>query len=188
MDEIQRFNAGLFEDSELKFIAIDQLIGDDLLEQLHRSANPFSLLRTQPDRTFSSDYLCNLLAMQSPIIAYRFRHHYRYLVGAFTLEKLKTAVAQKHLAPDHKIPVFVLKKKPSERTRLRVIQFELMENLLDKCFVSNTKKIRFLLENWFTKDAGKRSIFQSKEWQALYPNITSIEGLSGYLSLSKKNV
>ncbi|BDM64472.1 hypothetical protein NFHSH190041_19240 [Shewanella sp. NFH-SH190041] len=188
MNEIQKFNKILFNESELLYVQLDKLNADEVLQRLHHSANPFSLLRVKPERMLNADYLYNLLVLQAPIIAYKYRHHYRYIVGAFTIERLHSAVAQKQMPFEHKFPVFVLKKKPSESIRLRILQFELIENLLDKCFVGDTKKIRFLLESWFTKDAGKRSIFQSREWLSLYPDITSISAFASYLSASKKDI
>ncbi|PSV36355.1 hypothetical protein C9J44_10390 [Photobacterium sp. GB-27] len=188
MKELERFEATLFDNVELKKIALEDLISDDILERLYCEANPMSLLRTQPKVNFNSEYLFNFSTLQSPVIVYAFRRHFRYLTGSFTVDNLRTGVAQKLISPDYQLTVIVLKKKPSEFVRLRVIQFDLTDNLLDKCFVSDTKKIMFLLKKWFKKDKGKRSILQSKEWRSLYPHITSTESLAAYLSTSKNYI
>lgn len=188
MKELRKFDSMLFDNIELKHIALDGLVPDDVLERLYGQANPIALLRNQPKIHFNSEYLFNFSTLQSPVIVYPFRRHFRYLVGSFTVENLRTAASQKLISPEYELPVFVLKKKPSESVRLRLIQFDLTDNLLDKCFVNDTKKILFLLKKWFKKDEGKRSIFQSKEWRSLYPQITSTEALASYLSASKKDI
>ncbi|MEZ8101895.1 hypothetical protein ACED32_15625 [Vibrio bivalvicida] len=188
MKELNKFESTLFDNVELKHIALDDLVPDDILEKLYSEANPIALLRTQPKVNFNNEYLFNFSTLQSPVIAYPSRRYFRYLVGSFTIENLRTANAQKLISPDYELPVFVLKKKPSETIRRRIIQFDLTDNLLDKCFVSDTKKILFILKKWFKKDVGKRSILQSEEWRSLYPQITSTEALASYLSASKKDI
>lgn len=188
MKELKSFESALFDNVEFKKIALKDLVADDILERLYGEANPMALLRTQPKVNFNGEYLFNFSTLQSPIIAYPFRRHFRFLVGSFTVDNLRTAVAQKLISPDYHLPVMVLKKKPTESVRLRIIQFDLTDNLLDKCFVSDTKKIMFLLKKWFKKDEGKRSILQSKEWRSLYPKITSTESLAAYLSASKNDI
>lgn len=188
MIAFKKFDMALFDNIELRHVALNNLVPDDILERLYGEANPISLLRTQPKVNFNDEYLFNFSTLQSPVIVYPFRRHFRYVVGSHTIDNLRTAVAQKLIPSDYHFPVFVLEKKPSEAIRLRIIQFDLTDNLLDKCFVNDTKKILFLLKKWFKKDEGKRSIFQSIEWRALYPQITSTEALAAYLSASKNDI
>jgi hypothetical protein len=49
---------------------------------------------------------------------------------------------------------FVLKKKPSPALRRSIALFDLTNDLLAKCFISDTKKISFYLRSWFKKDEG----------------------------------
>jgi hypothetical protein len=93
MKELARFESTLFDSVELKHIKLDELVPDDILERLYGEANPIALLRTQPKVHFNNEYLFNLSTLQSPLIVYPFRRHFRYLVGSFTIENLRTAVA-----------------------------------------------------------------------------------------------
>ncbi|PQJ47565.1 hypothetical protein BTN99_06455 [Vibrio campbellii] len=187
MDRQAKFHRDLFEQTTWQTVNIEQLVADEILTHFYAKANPIALLRNQPNHKHHPAYLFNLLALQSPIICYSFRRHYRYLAGSFTIEKLRDAIAKNELPSDKEIPVFVLNKKPNSELRKQIIQFDLTNNLIDKCFISDTKKISFLLRNWFQKDEGKRSIFQSQEWLSLYPNLNTVEKTAAYLSISKKD-
>jgi hypothetical protein len=187
VDRQAKFHRDLFEQTTWQRVNVEQLVADEILTSFYAKANPISLLRNQPNHQHHPTYLFNLLALQSPIICYSFRRHYRYLAGSFTVEKLRDAIAKNELPADKEIPVFVLNKKPNSDLRKQIIQFDLTNNLIDKCFISDTKKISFLLRNWFQKDEGKRSIFQSQEWLNLYPNLNTVEKTAAYLSISKKD-
>ena len=129
--------------------------------------------------------LYNLLALQSPLICYRFRKNYRALTGTFTLASLHHAQSKLLLKEDTKIPVFILEKKPDESVKKAIALFSLTNDLLSKCFISDAKKIGFYLRAWFSKDEGKKSLFQSAEWSALFPHIDTAEKLASHLSISK---
>lgn len=187
MDIQAKFHRDLIEQTAWQKVTVDQLVADEILTSFYAKANPISLLRNQPNHQHHTTYLFDLLTLQSPIICYSFRRHYRYLSGSFTVEKLRDAIAKNELPSAKEIPVFVLNKKPNSDLRKQIIQFDLTNNLIDKCFISDTKKISFLLRNWFKKDEGKRSIFQSQEWLNLYPNLNTVEKTAAYLSISKKD-
>ncbi|NLS14189.1 hypothetical protein HGP28_14960 [Vibrio sp. SM6] len=184
---MERFHRNILTQAQWQPIAIDLLVQDDILESMFAAAHPSSLLRNQAQPGQNSNFRFNLLALQSPVICYSFRRHYRYLSGAFTVEKWSKAIADRQLESDTTMPVFILPKKPSETIRRQLIQFDLTNNLLDKCFVSDTKKLSFVLRNWFKKDKDARSIFQSQEWRSLYPQLNTAEKVANYLSITKKD-
>ncbi|MDE1317838.1 hypothetical protein L9X50_07445 [Vibrio aestuarianus] len=187
-DGIQRFNATLLDNIDLTKVKVNELKPDDTVEELFSQANPFSGLRTSNEAIDKSAYLFNLLSLQSPIICYRYRKQYKTLTGSFTLTKLRCAIAQLQLPSDHSILVFVLKKKPSSDIKRAIVLFDLTNDLLSKCFISDTKKISFYLRTWFKKDDGKRSIYQSKEWQTFFPKLNSAEKVANFLSISKADL
>lgn len=187
-DEITRFDATLLDNVELIRVSVKELSSDDTIQDLFAQANPLSGLRTSNEANDKSAYLFNLLSLQSPIICYRYRKQFKALTGSFTLTRLRCAIAQHHLPDDFSIMVFVLKKKPSPSIRRAIILFELTNDLLSKCFVSDTKKISFYLRSWFRKDEGKRSIYQSDEWLTFFPELNSAEKVANFLSISKADL
>ncbi|RXJ71679.1 hypothetical protein CS022_20285 [Veronia nyctiphanis] len=130
----------------------------------------------------------DLLLIQSPIICYAHRNTYRAVSGLFTVSAIKKASIQNAFPKDEPVRILLLKNKPPVDVRKTIIQYELTTNLLDRCFISDTKKISTFLRAWFVKDDGKRSIFQSKEWLTLYPDLTSADKVAKYLSVSKKDL
>ena len=187
-DEIYRFDETLFDNVELVRVNITDLRSDEIIEQLFEIANPVGGLRTSNETIENSAYLFNLLSLQSPMICYRYRKHFKTLTGTFTLAKLRCAIAQHHLSEDHSVLVFVLRKKPSPVIRRSIILFDLTNDLLAKCFISDTKKISFYLRSWFKKDAGKRSIYQSEEWLTYFPALNTAEKVADFLSISKADL
>ena len=188
MDEIIKFDQQILKDLKVLQIKVSELQPDTQLQALYQSANPISLLNNQPRNNYNSEFLFNLSALISPVIAYSFRKHYRYLVAHLTVTEHKNAIAHKALKEDHTIPVFLLTKKPPDQVRLKIVQFELTQIMLERCFVSDTTKILNVLEKWFERDEGKKSIFQSAQWQSLYPEITTVEAFAKYISVSKKKL
>ncbi|MDQ2107699.1 MULTISPECIES: hypothetical protein [Vibrio] len=187
-DDIKHFDATLLDNVELIRVPIKELSTDDTIRDLFAQANPLSGLRTSNEANDKSAYLFNLLSLQSPIICYRYRKNFKALTGVFTLTRLRCAIAQHHLPDDFSILVFVLKKKPSSNIKRSIVLFDLTNDLLSKCFISDTKKISFYLHAWFTKDEGKRSIYQSDEWQIFYPELNSADKVAKFLSISKADL
>ncbi|WP_232376001.1 hypothetical protein [Alteromonas macleodii] len=173
------------EGLDFRKILISEIVFDDVIHSLFASANPVAGIRTTSDSHDKDATLYNLLALQSPIICYRFRKNYRALTGTFTLASLHHAQAKLRLKEDAKIPVFILEKKPNESVKKAIALFSLTNDLLSKCFISDAKKIGFYLRAWFSKDEGKKSLFQSAEWSALFPHIDTAEKLASHLSISK---
>lgn len=186
MDEIQRFDQTLLDNIEFIKVKVNSIKPDETIKELFDKANPLSGLRTSSETIDKSAYLFNLLSLQSPIICYRYRKQFKSLTGTFTLTKLQCITAQHH--SEHSIHVFVLKKKPSESIKRTIVLFDLTNDLLQKCFISDTKKISFYLKEWFKKDEGKRSIYQSEEWLTLFPKLNSAEKVANFLSISKSDL
>lgn len=185
---LKKFNDEIFLNTEEVFIPISYLIFDDIAIELFKNANPISGFRNANDKIEDREFFYHLLLLHSPILCYRYRINYKTILGLQTAQKLKRAVDQNVLEPTTNIPVRVLKKKPSEHIRKALIQFELTNDLLMKCFVSDTNKISFFLKNWFKKDQGKKSIFQSEEWLSLFPHFDTAKKLAQYLSISEKDL
>ncbi|QSX31990.1 hypothetical protein JYB87_09290 [Shewanella avicenniae] len=186
--ELLRFDDSLFEQIDVLQVKISALITDDAIDEIFKDANPVSGLRTSKQSVSDSAYLFNLLSIQSPIICYRDRKRFKALTGCFTLIKLRAAIAQHLLPSDHAVMVFVLRKKPSVALRRSIVLFDLTNDLLAKCFISDTKKISFFLRAWFRKDEGKKSIYQSKEWLTYFPSLNTSAKVAEYLSISKADL
>ncbi|PSV13474.1 hypothetical protein [Photobacterium leiognathi] len=185
---IERFHDQLLDNYEFTSVCVEEIFYDDILKELFEEANPISGLRGCNIENGDTANLFNLAALQSPIICYRYRNHFRVVAGVFTLNMIRKGIAQRHVHSDYKVPVFILSKKPIGLVRKHIIQFDLTNMLLTKCFISDTKKISFFLHAWFEKDQGKRSIYQSKEWLSLFPNLDTTEKVSNFLSISKKSL
>lgn len=183
--KLEKYNEKILDGLDFRKILISEIDFDDVIHSLFASANPVAGIRTTSDNNDKEATLYNLLALQSPIICYRFRKNYRALTGTFTLASLQHAQAKLRLKEDAKIPVFILEKKPSESVKKAIALFSLTNDLLSKCFISDAKKIGFYLRAWFSKDEGKKSLFQSAEWSALFPHIDTAEKLASHLSISK---
>lgn len=187
-DEIYRFDETLFDNVELLRVNITELKSYDIIEELFEIANPIAGLRTSHESIDKSAYIFNLLSLQSPMICYRYRKQFKTLTGSFTLTKLRCAIAQHQLPEDHSVLVFVLKKKPSPSLKRSIILFDLTNDLLAKCFISDTRKISYFLRSWFKKDQGKRSIYQSEEWLTYFPALNTAEKVADFLSISKADL
>lgn len=189
MDEtLERFNNKLLDNYTLLSVCVEDVFYDDLLKEILEIANPVSGLRSSNSREGDCANLFSLAALQSPIICYRYRNHYRAVAGVFTLDLIRKGIIQKQLHEGYEVPVFVLSKKPSALVRKYIIQFDLTNSLLTKCFVSDTRKISYFLHSWFAKDDGKRSIYQSQEWLSIYPNLNTADKVAKFLSISKKDL
>lgn len=183
--ELGTFDKKILDITTFEKVSIADIAFDDVIASIFSTANPIAGMRTASQSLENGTQLYNLLALQSPIICYRFRKGYRALTGAFTLTTLLHAQATLQLKSDTQIPVFILQKKPTESVKRAIALFSLTNDLLSKCFISDAKKIGIYIRAWFTKDKGKKSLFQSAEWSALFPNIDTAEKLASHLSISK---
>jgi hypothetical protein len=190
LTQLENFDAGLILGHNIVWstVELETLFYDDILKSMLEEANPLAGLRTSNKKINSTIILPRLLSFTSPIIAYKFRNHFRILTGIFTLNDLRKAKEQQFIKQDYKIPILLLSKKPSETVRRMLVQFDLTHNLITKCFINDTSKIIFYLNAWFQKDVGKRSIFQSEQWLQLYPTINTKDNFAKFLSLSKKDL
>lgn len=182
---LERFDRKILDGLDFRKVLISEIVFDDVIHSLFASANPVAGIRATSKNYDEGAKLYNLLALQSPIICYRFRKNYRALTGNFTLATLQRAQATLQINADAQIPVFILEKKPDDSVKKAIALFSLTNDLLSKCFISDAKKIGFYLRAWFSKDEGKKSLFQSAEWSALFPHIDTAEKLASHLSISK---
>lgn len=168
-------------------ISLDKILIDEELEAIINSANPISATRTAHQSSALNFNLQYLTAHQSPMICYSYRNHFRLLAGLFTHSNLSQI--QSIIDPNNTqtFPVFLLKNRPPRDIRRLIILHDLTTNLLEKCFINDTQRINRFLESWFEKDEGQRSIYQSLEWQTLFPELKTKSSVSNYLSLSKRD-
>ena len=183
-----KFEASLFDSCVEKSVLVSDIHLDDIAQTMFTKANPISCLRSSNDHVEDSVYFFNLLALRSPILCYRYRHYYVAIGGFMTLIKIKRAIDQAVLSKEKMIPVKLINKKPAENIRRAFIQFDVVNDLLIKCFVSDTKKISRCLRSWFHKQEEKRSIYQSEEWLTLFPQLNTAKKLARYLSISEKDL
>lgn len=169
-------------------VSLDSIFFDDELEVLIGNANPFSSVKAVSEKKLLNAYPFTYLCYQSTMIGYRFRKRIKLVSGCFTAKTLFTAQAVHQLPDDFMAPMFVLNKKPPQVVRRQMAQFDLTNNLINKCFVSDSRKIGQYLRAWFSQQPGKKSIYQSEEWQALYPEINTSQKLADFMSISKKEL
>jgi hypothetical protein len=183
--DLEKFDEKILDGLDFRKVLISEIVFDDVIHSLFASANPVAGIRATSGNHDKGAKLYNLIALQSPIICYRFRKNYRALTGTFSLAKILHAQATLQLKADAQIPVFILEKKPDESVKKAIALFSLTNDLLSKCFISDAKKIGFYLRAWFSKDEGRKSLFQSAEWSELFPHIDTAEKLASQLSISK---
>ncbi|QDF75254.1 MULTISPECIES: hypothetical protein [Shewanella] len=169
-------------------VSLDRIFFDDELEALINNANPFSSVKAVSEKNLLNTYPFTYLCYQSAMIGYQFRKRVKIVSGCFTAKTLFTAQAMQQLPEDFQVPIFILNKKPTQMIRRQMAQFDLTNNLINKCFVNDSRKIGQYLRAWFSKQAGKKSIYQSEEWQALYPELDTSKKLAEFLSISKKEL
>ncbi len=168
--EIFRFDASLPNNVDLINVSIKDLSSDDIIVDLFKHANPHGGLRTSNEGIDRTAFLFNLLSLQSPIICYRYHKRYKILTGWFTLTKLSCAIAQHQLPEDSSVLVFVLKKKPSAAVRRGIVLFDLTNDLLSKCFVSDTKKSVSIYDHGLVKTKGNEVFTNLKNGSPTSPH------------------
>ncbi|BBM64735.1 hypothetical protein VA249_13810 [Vibrio alfacsensis] len=93
----ERFHNQLLDNFELSRVCVEDIFYDDVLTEIMERANPVSGLRSSSSREGDLASLFNLAALQSPLICYRYRNHYRILAGVFTLNLIRKGLAQRQL-------------------------------------------------------------------------------------------
>lgn len=187
-NELENFNKKILDITTFEKIPISNIVCDDVIKTLFESANPIAGIRTTSEYHEQGAQLYNLLALQSPIICYRFRKSFKALTGTFTLAKLLNAQATFLLEEDSVVPCIIIDRKPSESVRRSIALFALTNDLISKSFINETRKIIFYLRAWFPVDDGRNSLFKSNEWLTLFPHIDTAEKLANHLSISKADL
>ncbi|WP_434144920.1 hypothetical protein [Photobacterium leiognathi] len=101
---IERFHDQLLDNYEFTSVCVEEIFYDDILKELFEEANPISGLRGCNVENGDTSNLFNLAALQSPIICYRYRNHFRVVAGVFTLNMIRKGIAQRHVHSDYKVP------------------------------------------------------------------------------------
>lgn len=159
---------------------------DDELSKLVQAANPVGITKMASLLYEGNPALLYLLAEQSPLICYQYRNNLYLLSGFFTYTKLAHHAASDEQVSNMEFPIKLYVRKPDAQTRRLFALHSLCNSLLNEGGLHSSEAIGEYLSSWFRKDANARSIYQSSEWQSLYPELTTTEAVSKALHLNKK--
>jgi hypothetical protein len=179
--EYMTFSSKILEGVEFVEIAISEIRLDDEAQKIINDTNPIAGLRTQADFSKTNPKLINIMLLQSPMICYSYRNKYKLMGGFFTYCKLLNLSNS-----DYVVRVTVIQKKPSAQNRRLFFLQDLTRALLTEGFTNESVQIKSYLEAWFNKDPQRRSIYQSCEWQTLFPKLKTMEAVANWLHISKK--
>ncbi len=173
---------------KLSHYSLNKVQLDDELAAIVRAANPIAATKTTSMLFEGAEDNLDLLAFQSPMLCY-FRQRQLYLLsGFYTFTKLLSFAVNSKEETSRLYPLFVMEGHLSRATRRHIILHALTQSLLNEAFVTNATAIGEFLNAWFEKDNGAKSIYQSTEWQAIYPTLTTKEKVSDWLHISKKQL
>ncbi len=183
--EYMAFSSKIMEGVEFVEIPISEILLDDEAQKIILDTNPIAGLRTQADFSKTNPKLINIMLLQSPMICFKYGKKYRLIGGFFTYCKLST-LSHENNSTDNKVRVTVIQKKPSAQNRRLFFLQDLTRALLTEGFINESVQIKSYLEAWFNKDPQRRSIYQSSEWQTLFPKLKTMEAVANWLHISKK--
>ncbi|MEP2653600.1 MAG: hypothetical protein ABJH06_16605 [Paraglaciecola sp.] len=179
----EKFSSRLMKNLAFSKVNLNKISFDDEVKKIVRCCDPVSGLRSRARLSEMNPKLLDVMLIQSPIICYPFRNTYKLIGGFFTYTQL---IVHPYIEPDIDIHIFQLDQKPSsDCCRLFFLQ-DLTRSLLTEGFVSESRKLKHFLESWFKQDTDKRSIYQSSEWQTIFPDIKTMNDVSEWLHISKK--
>ncbi|UJF17096.1 hypothetical protein L0B53_04040 [Vibrio sp. SS-MA-C1-2] len=178
----------LMKEPEVKMALIDDIKVDPDLQNLIQKADPVSGTRLSYGILDVKPALLNIRAYQNMMLAYQYRSRYYLLSGFFTYKELLYCSAKEYINKDSLFPIAVFNQKPPLHLKRQIFLSELTHHLLNLGFTSHSNEIGHYLQSWFNVDEGKRSLFQSKEWQSLYPHITTKAELARRLNISERGL
>ena len=180
-----KFSSKVMEGIKFVEIPFKKIRLDDEAQNIIEATNPIAGLRSQSDFSKINPKLINIMLLQSPMICFQYRNTYRLIGGFFTYCKLLTHSHPENSA-DYVVRVTVIQNKPSAQNRRLFFLQDLTRALLTEGFTNESVQIKSYLEAWFKKDPQRRSIYQSCEWQTLFPKLNTMEAVAKWLHISKK--
>lgn len=175
----------LLVDVKLEMIAFNQLQLERSLKSFCESFNLLSTLKPSSDDNVESPASILLDSYQAPLLASKTEAgYYRVISGLLTYQKLC-----KIYAGDAKalVPCIVLPRRPNKDILHLLMLNDIVRPLL-KQFVNVTgDSITQSLSAWFVTDEHP-SIFNSPQWQSLFPMIKTKKQLCEWLHVSTKTV
>jgi hypothetical protein len=172
----ENYMEALYSKGEYQILENKRIELDKFTKSILEKANPVAAIRWRNAvPTDSPKYKLN--ALQSPLIGYfDAKGIFRVISGVFTFQQV---------APEpQQVPAFVLQKCPTANMRKQMLLNELTRCLLDQCFVNSPSLIADYLLSWF--DTHHQSLFRNKDWQKIYPEITTKKQFCERLGISFK--
>jgi hypothetical protein len=183
--EFEKFSSKIFDGVEFVEVPLGKIILDDEAQKIIEAANPVAGLRAQADFSQINPKLINILLLQSPIVCFVSRNKYKLISGFFSYCKLRT-LSHDDISPDYVVRVTIIQKKPLPNNRRLFFLQDLARALPTEGFTNESVQIKTYLEAWFYKEPHRRSIYQSSEWQTLFPKQKTMEDVAKWLHISKK--
>jgi hypothetical protein len=183
--DFEIFSSKILDGVEFVEIPLSKIILDDEAQKIIEAANPIAGLKAQAGFSKINPKLINILLLQSPMICFSYRSKFKLIGGFFTYCKLLT-LSYDGITPDYVLRVTVIQKKPLANNRRLFFLQDLTRALLTEGFTNESVQIKTYLEAWFYKEPKRRSIYQSSEWQTLFPKLKTMEDVAKWLHISKK--
>lgn len=183
---IQREMAKLLADVKFERVAFHRVTLDKSVQLFVENFNLFSTLKPSSDDASEPSATIMLDAYQAPILVCKTATgHYRLVSGLLTFHKL--CKMKFGLKDDAMIPCFVLPRRPKSLVLRILLLNDVVRPLLKQFVDVNGSTVTESLHAWFTNDE-QPSVFQSPEWQIIFPEIRSKTELCKWLHISTKTV
>jgi hypothetical protein len=175
----------LLVDVKLKTVLFHNVQLERELKHFCESFNLLSTLKPSSDDSIESPAAILLDSYQAPMLVSKSdAGYYRLISGVLTYQKLCKIYAGDDQAL---VPCIVLPRRPS-KDMLRLLMLNDIVRPLLKQFVNVTgDTITQSLSTWFTSDE-EPSVFNSPQWQSLFPTIKTKTQLCEWLHISTKMV
>ena len=173
-------------DVELNRIDLKLIKLDRELETFCKNFNLLSSLKPSSDDGYESETSILLDSYQVPMLVCKTQAgYYRLVSGFFTYQKL----CKLFIGRDEKntVPCLVLPKRPSQDLLRLIMLNDVVRPLLKQFVDVNGTTVTESLTAWFTND-DQPSVFNSVEWQSLFPLIKTKTELCAWLHISTKTV
>ncbi|AZG73272.1 hypothetical protein [Shewanella livingstonensis] len=175
----------LLVDVKLEMIGLHHVQLDRTLKDFCESYNLISTLKPSSDDSIESPASILLDSYQAPILVSKTQAgYYRLISGLLTYQKL----CKLHTEDDKGlVPAIVLPRRPNKDV-LRLLMLNDIVRPLLKQFVNVTgDTVTQSLSTWFVS-VEQPSVFNSPEWQSLFPMIKTKTQLCEWLHISTKTV
>ncbi|MBL4610678.1 MAG: hypothetical protein JKY58_08350 [Pseudomonas sp.] len=155
---------------------------DPQVKQIINSANPMAICRNS--KSDFNPLNIEFLLIAFPIVGYFKGDQFLLCSGLFSFN----TIAQILNGNEIKIQVTTFNEKPKPKSVRTLFLIYLVCQMVNHIFISDSSHIGTFLNSWFSKDDNAKSIQASKEWQTLFPNLTTKEVLARHLGIRKGNL